>query len=278
MVKRTAAGICFLIFIICVTAQSDRSPARASELVLTDTRSDAPAHSERVDRGACPDNMIEIEGKYCPTVSQICKHWRDNKEGARCEEWSTKVICTSEPVYKHYCIDQYEYPNRKGELPQDWMSWNDMKRVCEAESERLCTRSEWTFAAEGPNRHPYPYGDGFHRDDSICNIDNPLPQIDIQKVKDPKSDEAIILRHFLVRSGDKPQCVSDWGVYDMSGNIDEWVINEGPKVSDKAPPYSSGLMGGHVFGVRNASRPVTDAHAPWFYWYETGGRCCKDAQ
>jgi len=90
------------------------------------------------------------------------------------------------------------------------------------------------------------------------------------KVSSVNSDVGQALHNMLVLSGSKEQCVSDWGVYDMPGNVDEWVVNESGK------PFVSGLMGGHVFGVRNASRPMTDAHGPTFSWYETGTRCCSD--
>ena len=119
--------------------------------------------------------------------------------------------------------------------------------------------------------HPYPYGDGYHRDKSICNFDN-LVKVDVFKATNKNTPEAILLHSLLVPSGSKKDCVSDWGVYDLAGNIDEWVINETGR------PYVSGLMGGHVFGVRNASRPMTDAHGPTFSWYESGGRCCEDAR
>ena len=119
--------------------------------------------------------------------------------------------------------------------------------------------------------HPYPYGDGFHRDKTMCNFDNP-PNIDVFKATNRNTPQAKQLHELLVASGSMNECQSDWGVHDMSGNIDEWVINE------TGSPYVSGLMGGHVFGVRNASRPMTDAHGPNFSWYETGGRCCEDAK
>jgi len=121
---------------------------------------------------------------------------------------------------------------------------------------------------------PYPYGDGYHRDVNACNIDNAMPKEikDILKVDKHDSKEGRALDDLLVPAGSMPQCVSPFGVYDMVGNIDESVINE------SGQPYVSGLMSGHVFGVRNACRPMTEAHGPTFSWYETGGRCCAEAQ
>lgn len=262
----------------------------------------------------CPSDMVEIDGDYCPVVQQRCLYMVDSHgkrtneapdPNGRCGEWANPVKCVSNKIHKHYCIDKYELPNKEGVVPSDWLSWYDVKDACESEGKRMCTRSEWTFAAEGPNMHPYSYGDGFHRDRDYCNFDNHLafmaPTIkrangkltaptgdDVMKVSNPNSDIGKALRSLLVPSGNmKPgndeqirqrrapssdACKNDWGVYDMPGNVDEWVVNETGK------PYVSGLMGGHVFGVRNASRPMTDAHGPNFKWYETGGRCCADAK
>jgi formylglycine-generating enzyme len=231
---------------------------------------------------ACPEGMALVDGDYCPVVQQRCLYMVDSygnrtKEpvdpNGRCGEWENPVKCVSKKIHKSVCVDVYEYPNKKGAIPQDWMSWYDAKNACEAEGKRLCTRSEATFAAEGPNMHPLPYGDGFHRDRTICNFDNHVKDIgitgaDVMSVSDPNSDTAKKLRSLLVPSGSKEMCVSEWGVHDQSGGVDEWVENETRK------PYVSGLMFGHVFGVRCASRPMTDVHGPSFRWYESGTRCC----
>ena len=58
-----------------------------------------------------------------------------------------------------------------GQKPQDWMNFIEAKKEVAAIGKRLCTAREWTLAAEGPDRHPLPYGDGYHRDSSICNFD-----------------------------------------------------------------------------------------------------------
>lgn len=286
MIKRFVTAIFVTFIMICLSTTKVSVPEQKITIV-----SDSLSSSSCEDEGGCevpirkkahcPSGMVEINGDYCPKDNQLCLKWRDNAEGQRCEVWRDNVRCMTETIHKHYCIDKYEYPNEEGIIPQDWMSWKDMKDACESEGKRLCTRIEWTFAAGGPDMHPYPYGDGFHRDKTICNIDNHAASVgltgdDIMSVTDPNSDVAKALRSLLVPSGSMKECVSEWGVYDMAGNIDEWVLNEGGFV-DKAP-YISGLMGGHVFGVRNASRPITDAHNQGFYWYETGGRCCKDAQ
>src|SRR5437899_1552929 len=96
---------------------------------------------------------------------------------------------------------------------------------------------------------PVPYGDGYHRVRGVCNFDNPI--IDVSKAKRPNDEMSQQLDALLVPSGSMPGCVSTFGVADMVGNIDEWLISE------SGGKYQSGLMSGHVFGVRNRSRAIT---------------------
>jgi 23S rRNA (uracil1939-C5)-methyltransferase len=57
---------------------------------------------------------------------------------------------------------------------------------------------------------------------------------------------------------------------DMTGNVDEWVINE------SGMPYKSGLKGGYWGPVRDRCRPMTTAHYENFIFYQIGFRCCAD--
>lgn len=231
---------------------------------------------------ACPRDMVEIEGKWCSNVEQICLRWvtadgrhTDSPEPGttgRCAEFKRPARCLvpedKRPV-KHFCIDRYEFGKGLGERPTSWMSWYDAKVALEKSGKRLCTDSEWTMACEGPGLQPYPYGDGYVRDKTACNFDNSQEGIDVFKATSSRTPTALKLDSLLTPSGTMPRCRSPYGVFDMVGNVDEFVVNETGK------PYVSGLKGGHVFGVRNACRPMTEKHGPEFSWYETGTRGCR---
>ena len=73
-------------------------------------------------------------------------------------------------------------------------------------------------------------------------------------------------------SGSRSSCVSPYGVFDMTGNVDEWVVNE------SGQPFKSGLKGGYWGPVRDRCRPITTAHGPEFAYYQVGFRCCADAR
>lgn len=227
----------------------------------------------------CPPDMVEVEGDYCPIAEQACTRWvsvlgDESPEGTlqhgqpvRCGEYQSPARCLSKRlVHKRFCIDTYEWPNVEGRKPQSWMNWYNARDACVTQGKRLCTKSEWTFACEGPNMQPFPYGDGYHRDTTACNFDhdNRSWWSPIQHDNSTKRD----LDALLVPSGSEAECVSPFGVHDQVGNVDEWVVNE------TGEPHQSGLVGGHVFGVRNACRPMTTGHGETFAWYETGTRCC----
>ena len=274
-----------LSIIACLSKKSESSEAPPQTTATAASASNS--HSTATTPGACPEDMVEVNGDYCPNEEIVCLYNVDN-EGKRlpgpgsidiaCGEYKKPSKCLSEKVHMHFCIDRYEWPNKAGQIPQDWMTYFDAKKAVESVGKRLCTHREWTLAAEGPNMHPLPYGDGYHRDKTKCNFDNKNPGIDVFQSKRPDDDASKALRALLVPSGSK-DCVSDFGVHDMSGNIDEWVVNESSQdlcINKTSGNCRTGLMGGHIWHVRNASRPMTTAHGAGFGWYETGARACKD--
>jgi len=231
--------------------------------------------------GPCPTGMVEIDGDWCPIVEEICLRWVDQRgnivnqpndnDTGRCGEFKRPTRCLSQQrVHKRFCIDVNEYTG-DGDKPRSWMTWYDAKNELESDGKRLCTQAEWTMACEGPEIQPYPYEDGYHRDSLACNTDNQLPRgLDVFKATNHSTKEARLLDDMLAEPMTHPLCTSPYGVKDMPGNIDEWVVNE------SGHPYVSGLMGGHIMGVRNRCRSITLAHGPLFSWYETGTRGCKD--
>lgn len=272
--KKAAIGLlALLIGVGCCGIEKDAAIKIKADVV----KSVGVVDERVVEHKACPDGFIEINANYCPKTDELCLYWvtidgeRTKINTDRCGEFRKPVHCLVAPVKKHFCISEYEYPNKKGEIPKDWVSYNEAKKIAETNGNRLCTNSEWTTAASGNEYLPYPFGDGFHRDKS-CNIDQRVHGVDIMKVSDPKSAGAAILRSKLVPSGSMPNCVSSEGVKDLSGNEDEFVYNESKK------PYVSGLMGGFFGGVRNRSRAVTTGHNEYFRWYESGLRECRDIQ
>lgn len=284
----------FLALALTVTLAAAKSPDVSMEKDASAPPSNA-AVAPSAAPSHCPSDMVEVDGNYCTDLEMHCNYNTEINGSVStkpvsllwaCGEF-TPSTCKGEMVHMHFCIDRYEWPNKEGQVPQDWMTWYDAKRAVESVGKRLCTHKEWTLAAEGPEMHPLPYGDGYHRTEGICNFDRDMGHLDPSKAKTPHDEMSERLRAVLVPSGSMPNCASDFGVHDMAGNVDEWVVNEASNLMVCPPDvikagkcmqesFHSGLMGGHVWHVRNASRPMTTAHYPGFGWYETGTRACKD--
>jgi len=223
--------------------------------------------------GSCPDGMLEVAGDWCPEVEQKCLRYID-PEGVfprRCAEFAPSSKCSGKSTKKHFCIDRYEWPNRAGENPVVMKTWFEAKDACTSAGKRLCGDSEWTVACEGQERLPYPYG--YDRNADACNIDKPHPDVNEKALgsSDPKVRDAEAKRLWQGEpSGSRASCVSPYGVFDMTGNVDEWVVNE------SGQPYKSGLKGGYWGPVRDRCRPMTTVHAEGFSFYQIGFRCCSD--
>jgi sulfatase modifying factor 1 len=226
---------------------------------------------------ACPPEMVEIDGDYCPYVEQKCVRWLDPATHLQCAEFdklANSGKCAMKTEHKHFCVDRYEWPNKAGAMPVSMASWNDAKASCDALGKRLCSDTEWTLSCEGQDHRPYPYGEGYARDDQACNIDKPYILPDAVKIFDPKTAAGELARlDQREPSGSRNSCVSPYGVHDMVGNVDEWVVN----VSQAGKPFQSGLKGGYWGPVRTRCRPMTTAHDEKFRYYQIGFRCCGEA-
>ena len=234
----------------------------------------------------CPADMVQASGEYLldPTGkdTEAIREWQD----ASCTTWRGKSQVCEEFDEKRWaalrkrgkrramnvCIDRYEYPNQKGEYPMVVVSHTEATALCRKAHKRICTESEWTFACEGPDATPYPYG--YVRSASKCTIDvttAPLADDALWPRNTERAVRGIDKAFHGTPSGSKAECKSPFGAYDMTGNLDEWTQTTRPGVG-----YPSILKGGFWSKVRARCRPQTRAHGPVFVTYETGFRCCAD--
>lgn len=249
---------------------SEPNLAEASQLeTATNTLSQG---SEPATSSQCPADMVEVAGDHCQVVEQICEEFISEKRD-RCAKYRNKVRCIGKATKVHVCVDRYEYPNRLGEKPTVAVSYSEATELCAAEGKRLCTANEWTQACEGSEHRPYPYG--FERNADTCNHDKAYIIPNDQAYQDLSTRAAEVARLDQSEpSGSRPGCVSAYGVFDLTGNVDEWVHNEDG--SPQGPEFESGLKGGYWGPVRNRCRPVTTDHNHWHSGYQIGFRCCAN--
>jgi formylglycine-generating enzyme required for sulfatase activity len=207
--------------------------------------------------------MVLVEGSYCPKVRQVCARFIDppgQYHDYRCAEYKRPATCLSARENKHFCIDREEYVPPGESLPIVNQSYKTATDVCTQLGKRLCLESEWQFACEGEDMHPYPYGDGFVRDREACNID----RTDLGR---PQTG----LRDLRVPASSHPHCVSPFGVHNMSGNVEEWATLDQGKLPDR-----SSMKGAWWLPGKNTCRAATIGHGEIYKGPQVGIRCCKD--
>jgi formylglycine-generating enzyme len=223
--------------------------------------------------------MRHVAHHYCPKLERECvdKEYDKPNRITICHEFRQgRSECREARVPLDFCIDEYEFPNRQGEKPPVMVSFYDAEKSCAEAGKRVCRESEWVAACEGPDEAPFPYG--WRRSAEKCNFDNKWVNPSLARVYSPDPDIQRMELERLDRSvpsGARPECKSGFGVFDMTGNVDEWVRADQDRTKQRS--RFAGLKGGAWGHVRNACRPVTTSHPPDFKYYFIGFRCCADS-
>jgi hypothetical protein len=166
--------------------------------------------------------------------------------------------------------------SRAGVVPSGYLNRESAERACQNAGKRLCSHEEWVTACRGEQRRKFPYGKSYvdgtcnvfraghpalllHGDASINHLD---PRLNLV-TQDGKP--------LLMKTGATPACRSQWGddaVYDMVGNLDEWV-----------DPEEGKFVGGfYSRATREGCDSAIASHAPEYFDYSLGTRCCAALQ
>ena len=94
--------------------------------------------------------------------------------------------------------------------------WTAAVYYCEWRGARLPTDAEWEKAARGTDRRIYPWGNAF--DGNLLNYCDVNCDSNNKDFDDYYAEAAPV--------GTYPEGVSPYGVYDMAGNLAEWVLDD----------------------------------------------------
>lgn len=158
-------------------------------------------------------------------------------------------------------------------FPQGYISAIEAQRACAASGKRLCAVTEWRKACRGPEGRTFGYAD--RRQPGRCNDRGRNPVIALhgrghwnwRTMNEPQLNQ---LENTLSRTGDHADCTNGYGVFDMVGNLHEWVAD--PNGTFYGGYYQDVSSVGHGEGCGY----LTTAHEARYHDYSTGFRCCAD--
>jgi sulfatase modifying factor 1 len=216
---------------------------------------------------ACPAGMADVEGRFC------IDRWEDSLVEIL-PNGEERAYDPYTPVEGHVV----RAVSRGGVVPHGYISEVQAKAACARSGKRLCRPLEWRKACMGPSHTTFGYGS--ERVRGRCNDDGISPMLSVMKLRvdhphewtrdrmnDPRLNQA---PHTLAKTGAHPACTNGYGVYDMVGNLHEWV-------DDPHGTFQGGYyLDTHENGDGCTYRTV--AHGPWYHDYSTGFRCCADVE
>ncbi|MFZ5475518.1 MAG: protein kinase domain-containing protein [Myxococcota bacterium] len=154
-----------------------------------------------------------------------------------------------------FFVDRFEWENAKGGHALVNVTWEKAQELCASKGKRLCTTEEWERACKGPENRIYAYGNDFNPEK--CGADVATDS----SPRDERADRA---------SGDLADCVSGWGVFDLSGGTREWTSSDA-----KATKKFKVLKGGKAQEAARGSRcAFSDERNPGLTDRSIGFRCC----
>ncbi len=163
---------------------------------------------------------------------------------------------------------------RKGVTPNGHVSGERAQMACRHGGKRLCSLAEWQTACRGEKGEQFPYGDEYlHRKCNVFREAHPAHILHDNAGlghSDPRLNRVKFKgRPLLRKTGASPDCVSRWGddgIYDMVGNLDEWIDDP------------DGVFAGGFYGrsTKEGCDWYATAHPFHYADYSTGVRCCAD--
>jgi hypothetical protein len=213
----------------------------------------------------CPSGMASVDGRFC--IDRWEASLVEVLEGGDERPWSA-----FRPVDGHVV----RAVTQPGVPPQGYISAVQASDACKLAGKRLCRPMEWRTACVGSKPTRFGYGD--KQVPRRCNDYGSSPVIRTfglngmthrgwgwDKLNAPSLNQ---MSRTVAPTGAHEDCTNDFGVYDMVGNLHEWVAD--PK---------GAFYGGYFQDTTSQGEGCTYqtvAHSPRYHDYSTGFRCCAD--
>lgn len=143
----------------------------------------------------------------------------DAKEVSQ-EEYARFAKMTKRPLPKIEVFEDDQSKLLRPEFAAMSMTWEDAAAYCKWAGKRLPTEAEWEKAGRGEGKRKYAWGDTFLTGRANANVDG--------------SEDGF---RYLAPPGSFETGRSPYGLYDMTGNVAEWVADTYDEHYYQKAPY-----------------------------------------
>lgn len=236
-----------------------------SSIIINDTNMEMGQIKETESSKLCPTDMVLIRPQLPFTLPDLDK--------TKFAESDYNFDMTA--ISSTYCIDRYEFPNKKGAFPVSGISLDTAKDNAAKLGKRICSQVEWVAACMGENKQIYGYGNEYVPGNCVDSKPWKAPNWNLMANPVLWAEEVKRLYN-ADSSGSHPNCKSVWRndeIWDMVGNVAEWT-------SSSKAQYGVAVMACswvNCYRQQRASCLYSNvAHSKNFDSYEFGGRFCQD--
>jgi hypothetical protein len=274
------AALAAFICMATLSCKEERELPEGKKELPSGVMADGPmalqsAHKVHVPKAGTESKQIKKDNGCRPEMARIENFCIDRWEVHLVDRGTKKKHAENKSPTKS--IDSLAAVSAPDVYPQGHMSQITARKACSNAGKRLCTRDEWQRACMGPEKRKYPYGS--QRKEGTCNVDKRNPHI-LDKMfpdiphkrrlgREFNHPDLLLEPGYLSLTGEYEGCVTREKVFDMDGNLSEWVEEtNGDKGVFMGDPFSgSGKSGcGRIVGV----------HLQKYLDYSIGTRCCSN--
>ncbi len=201
-----------------ISVDAEQSGGDISDTILDDALDTSSDTNNNID--LCPNDMVNINNQFC----------MDRYEASR-----------PDATERSTGIDNSRATSRENVLPWYPVTLSIARDACHNANKRLCKPEEWYLACAQTKNYAYVYGNTYNATicngiDAFCYCDNPqcshlnicpYPHCYNQSSQEGGGPCGAAFR--VMPTGYFKDCINEWGVFDINGNVWEIVDTDDGK-------------------------------------------------